>query len=302
VSVLTFSRASALVIAISLLTPLAGATAATASQPKLSVVAGESQYANVAAQIGGSFVHVTAILTNPNVDPHTFEASSQVAQEISNANVLVENGLGYDTFVNNIAQASSKSSRSVINVSTLVRLKDESSNPHIWYSPVTMPAFALALAQKLSKLLPSEKAYFNGNVKKFDTSLAPWTSEIALSVKEQSRKSVAVTEPVADYLLEAMGLKIATPQIFQSDVMNGVDPSPQGIALEQELLSNHTVGALIYNEQVVTSLTGSLRALARSHSVAVVGVFEIMPTRAQSYQDWMLSETSQILKAVNSAK
>ena len=45
------------------------------------VVAAENFYGDMAAQIGGGHVAVTSILTNPDVDPHLFEASSETARE-----------------------------------------------------------------------------------------------------------------------------------------------------------------------------------------------------------------------------
>jgi len=53
---------------------------------------------------------------------------------------------------------------------------------------------------------------------------------------------VAVTEPVADYMLEAAGAKILTPEPFQSAVMNGTDPSPQGISYQERIISGHKRG------------------------------------------------------------
>ncbi len=267
---------------------------ASATSTKLSIVAGELQYANVAQQIGGPYVSVTALMTNPNTDPHAFEASSQVAREIASANVLVQNGLGYDSFMSNIAKASPSSSRKTITVSSLVHLMNESSNPHLWYSPATMPAFAQALATQLSSLDPTHREYFQSQLKKFDASLSLWLQAIATCKSHYAGVGVAVTEPVADYLLLAMGLTIKTPYIYQADVMNGVDPSPQDIATQQSLISSHHVRSLVYNEQVSDALTSSVRSLASANRTPVVGVYEIMPTGMRSYQEWMLSATADI--------
>ena len=51
----------------------------------ISVIGAENEYANVLGQIGGRYVQASAILDNPNTDPHTFEASPSVAQKVSAA-------------------------------------------------------------------------------------------------------------------------------------------------------------------------------------------------------------------------
>ena len=86
-----------------------GASGASASGPKSSVinaVGAENEYANVLSQIGGKYVKVSSILNNPNTDPHTFEASTSVAEEVSQAQLIVQNGVGYDSFMNDIESAS----------------------------------------------------------------------------------------------------------------------------------------------------------------------------------------------------
>jgi zinc/manganese transport system substrate-binding protein len=109
---------------------------------------------------------------------------------------------------------------------------------------------------------------------------------------------VATTEPVADDLLTAMGLKNVTPWVFQADIMNGVDPSPQDVTLEEGFFTHHTVKLFCYNQQVVDSLTASIRTNAKHAGVPVVGVYETMPTPGYDYQSWMLAETRAIQAAV----
>ena len=97
-------------------------------------------------QIGGHYVNVSSILNNPNTDPHTFEASTSVAREVSEAQLIVQNGVGYDAFMNDIESASPNSNRKVIVAQHVLGLPDSTSNPHLWYSPKTMPAVAKVMA------------------------------------------------------------------------------------------------------------------------------------------------------------
>jgi zinc/manganese transport system substrate-binding protein len=260
----------------------------------------ENEYANVLGQIGGRYVHVSAILENPNTDPHTFEASPQVAREVNSASLIVQNGVGYDSWANRIESAAPNSSRKVIVVQNLLGLPDSTPNPHLWYDPRTMPAAARAMATDLAEIQPAHKAYFEANLSKFDASLTPWVSAIAQFKSAHPGVLAATTEPVADYLLTAMGIDNLTPFAFQADIMNGVDPSPEDIALENGFFSQHKVLVFAYNQQVVNSLTTSIRENALHDGVPVVGVYETMPTPGYTYQSWMLAEVHAIEKAVTS--
>jgi zinc/manganese transport system substrate-binding protein len=270
----------------------------SARQGVINAIGAENQYADVMSQIGGRYLHVSSILNNPNTDPHTFESSPSVAQEISAAELIVQNGVGYDDFMGKIEAASPNAERKVISVQQLLGLPGNTPNPHLWYDPKTMPAVAQAVATALSAFQPADAGYFEAQVKTFDTSLNPWRDAIAAFQARYPNTPVATTEPVADYLLQAMGTDNLTPFGFQADIMNGVDPTPQDITLENGFLATHQVKVFCYNQQVVDDLTTSIRLNAQKDGVAVVGVYETMPTPGYHYQSWMLAETQAIAKAV----
>ncbi len=278
--------------------PARGAPAGAARAGTIVAVGAENEYADVIAQIGGRYVSVSAIMSNPNTDPHTFEASPSVAQAVSAAELVVQNGLGYDSFMAKIEGASPSSTRKVVDVQSLLRLPNGTPNPHLWYSPATMPAVARAIASDLSTLLPARASYFAANLRRFDASLEAWHRAIASLKARFAHAPVATTEPVADYLLQAAGIDNLTPFPLQADVMNGVDPSPQGIAFEQSLFTQHRVKAFVYNEQVTDSITESFLALARQNGIPVVAVYETMPTPGYDYQSWMLAETRALAAAL----
>lgn len=277
------------------------ACTATASPPTAGVVnavGAENQYADVLSQIGGRYVHVTSILNDPNTDPHTFESSPSVAQAVAQANLVVQNGAGYDGFMDKIEAASPDRARRVIDVQHVLGLPDSTPNPHLWYSPATMPAVATVMADDLAALRPAHAAYFRANLRRFDASLTPWLDAVAAFKARYAGVAVATTEPVADDLLDAMGARNLTPFSFQADVMNGVDPPPQDVSLLDGLFTGHRVKVFCYNQQVVSSLTVAARQLAVRSGVPVVGVYETMPTPGYHYQTWMLAEVQAITRAV----
>ena len=271
--------------------------AASGSSRPVAAVGAESEYANVIGQIGGRYVTVKAIETNPNTDPHSFEASPSVANEIAAAQLVVQNGLGYDSYMDRIESASPSRTRRVIDVQKLLRLPDSTSNPHLWYAPTTMPTVAKAIAADLSALLPADASYFTANVAAFDRSLNPWLAALRAVASRYPHTPVAVTEPVGDYMLAAAGAQILTPFTFQADVMNGVDAAPQDLTFEQSLLSQHRVKLLLYNQQVTDSLTASFLAAARKYGIPVVGAYETMPA-GYTYQSWMLAEAGAVHNAI----
>ncbi len=273
---------------------LAAAPAMAAGIPVLGI---ENEYADVIAQVGGPYVSVTAIETDPNTDPHSFEVSPRIAQQIAAARLIVKNGLGYDDWANRLIAATPSAGRQVIDVQQLRGLPDNTPNPHLWYDPATMPAVADAVAAGLARLDPAHAAIFAANAKKFDASLTPWRQAIAAFKAQYPDVTVAVTEPVGDYLLQAMGADIKTPFSLQAAIMNGTDPAPQDVTAEQHLLATHEVAVLAYNQQVTDPLTASFLAAAKSHGVPVVGVYETMPS-GYHYQGWMLAEVAALRRAV----
>jgi zinc/manganese transport system substrate-binding protein len=265
-------------------------------------VGAENEYANVIAQIGGRYVTASAVESNPNTDPHSFEASPSVARAVSAAALVVQNGLGYDSYMNSIEAAAANAKRRVIDVQRLLGLPDSTSNPHLWYSPRTMPTLAREIASDLAALEPRHAAYFASQARRFEASLGAWRAALAAFRARYPRTAVATTEPVADYMLAAAGTINRTPFTLQADIMNGVDPAPQDVTAQMELLAHHRVQVFVYNQQVTDPLTASFLAAAKAGHVPVVGVYETMPTPGFDYQTWMLAEVEALRRAVASGE
>ena len=301
------ARAAIAPLVLALAVPLAAGlvagcspSLALTSNGKIVAVGAENEYADVIQQVGGKYVQASAIMSNPNTDPHTFEASASVGRLVNAAQLVVQNGVGYDTFMNTIENAVPDSSRKVIVVQDLLGLPDSTPNPHLWYKPGTMAAVAGAIATDLAALQPQHAAYFKARAAAFADSLKTWAGAIASFRHQYPGTPVATTEPVADYLLQALGADNRTPWAFQADIMNGTDPSAQDVAAERSLFTEHKVTALLYNKQVTDSLTESFIALARANGIPVVGVYETMPVPGYDYQSWMRAEVQDLRKAVAS--
>jgi zinc/manganese transport system substrate-binding protein len=260
--------------------------AAARAEP-IAIVAAENFYGDVAQQVGGPNVAVTSILTNPDQDPHLFEASASTARSLATAKIVIFNGADYDPWMSKMLAASHAQGRITIEVAKLVGRKT-GDNPHLWYDPKTMPAVAKALTAQLVKLDPAHATDYETRRGAFEASLKPLNDKIAALRQQYAGAPVTATEPVAGYLADAIGLKMRN-QRFQLAVMNDTEPSASEIAAFQKDLKSRAVKVLLYNNQTSQALTEKMRAIAKESSVPVVGFSETEPAGAR-FQDWMLSQ------------
>jgi zinc/manganese transport system substrate-binding protein len=161
-----------------------------------------------------------------------------------------------------------------------------------------MPRVAGAVAAALSGIQPGHAAYFRANAAAFTASLKPLNAAIASFKSAYPGVPVATSEPVADYLLSALGADNRTPWAFAGDVMNGTDPSPQSVAAQRALFTGHQVRVFVYNQQVTDALTESFIGLAERNHIPVVGVSETMPRLGYDYQTWMQAQVQELRSAV----
>jgi zinc/manganese transport system substrate-binding protein len=253
----------------------------------LKVVAAENVYGDLAQQIGGSNVSVHSILTNPNQDPHEFEANASNARAIADATLVVYNGADYDPWMTKLLSASRAPSRKVIEVARLVN-KRPGDNPHIWYDPAAISALSEALADTLSTLDPAHRTEYADRHAAFGRSMQPIADRIADLREKYSGSAVTATEPVFGYMAEVLGLKMRNGR-FQLAVLNGTEPSARDIAAFEKDLRTRAVKVLFYNSQTTSALTERMRTIAANAGVPIVGVTETEP-QGMTYQQWMASQ------------
>jgi zinc/manganese transport system substrate-binding protein len=290
---LIIGRFVAFAMAIS--TALAQPAEPAAPIKPITVVAAENFYGDIARQIGGAQVAVASILTNPDQDPHEFEASPSTARAFADAAVVIVNGAGYDGWAVKLLSASPATSRAVIVVAALVR-KKTGDNPHVWYDPATMPAVAEALSSLFVKLDPAHQADYARRLRIFRDSMKPLDERIAEMNKKYSGKPVTATEPVFGYMAAALGLDMRNAG-FQLAVMNDTEPSAGAVAAFEKDLRTRAVKVMLYNSQTSEALTRRMRKIATQAGVPVVGVTETEP-RGKDYQEWMLSQLNALDRAL----
>ena len=269
--------------------------AAMAVPPAISIVAAENFYGDVARQIAGPDAMVSSILTNPDDDPHMFEASPSVARALAHADIVVANGADYDPWIGKLLAASGPAHRATIVVADLVHRKT-GDNPHLWYDPATLPAFARVLADRLTAADPAHAADYAGRLKAFEASFAAVTAKAADLKAKYAGTKVTATEPVFGYMAAALGLDMQN-QRFQLAVMNGTEPAASDVAAFERDLTQHRVRLLIYNSQASDSAAQRLLAIAQAAKIPVVGVTETEPP-GTTVQAWMLGTLDAVGQAL----
>jgi zinc/manganese transport system substrate-binding protein len=282
--------------AVLLLVAVAGLAPSPAANGRITVVAAENFYGDVAAQIGGDRVSAISILNSPDQDPHLFETSPSVVREIAKAQMVIYNGVDYDAWMEKILKVTPRPGRIVINVADLLH-KKAGDNPHLWYDPATMPALAKTLAGSLSTVDAAHADDFSNRLKNFLSSLQPVNDKIAEIRGKHAGVPVTATEPVFGYMAAALHLTMRN-QRFQLSVMNDTEPSATDLAAFESDLKTHKVKVLFYNTQASDNLVQRLVQFARTAKVPVVGVTETCPTNL-SYQDWMRRELDETERALS---
>jgi zinc/manganese transport system substrate-binding protein len=273
---------------------VAWAVGAAEAEP-INVVAAENFYGDVAAQLGGENVKVTSILTNPDQDPHLFEASAATARALAEARLAIFNGADYDPWMTKLLAAAKPAGRRVIEVAKLVHRKT-GDNPHLWYDPATMPALAKALAADFAAADPAHKSEYEQRLATFIASLKPLNDAVATMRGKFAGTPVTATEPVFGYMATALGLKMRNDR-FQLAVMNNTEPSASDIAAFENDLKKKRVKVLLYNNQTTEALTQRIQKRAQEAKIPVVGVSETEPP-GKSYQDWMTGQLDALDKAL----
>ena len=268
---------------------------ARAADGKLSVVAAENFYGDVARQIGGDDVTVASVMSNPDQDPHLFETTPSTVRQIAAAQVVILNGTDYDPWMDKLLKASPKAGRAAIVVADLVGRK-AGDNPHLWYDPGTMPAAAKALAEAFAKADTAHKDGYATRLKTFLASLKPIDDKIAAIRGKFAGTTVTASEPVFGYMANALGLKMRN-ESFQLSIMNDTEPSAHDVAAFQDDLKGHKVRVMFYNKQASNKAVHTLVDLAHASKIPVVGVTETAPPNL-SYQEWMLGELNDTAKAL----
>ncbi|MHA3701816.1 metal ABC transporter solute-binding protein, Zn/Mn family [Jatrophihabitans sp. YIM 134969] len=293
------SVAAAAVVAASL-TACSSATAdAGGGGGKVAVVASTDVWGDIASQIGGSEVDVTSIITSPDADPHSFEANAQVQLKLSRARVVIENGGGYDDFVDTMLKTVGGDPTVVnaVDVSGRTAPAGGELNEHVWYDLPSVVKVAGRISDALAAAEPSAASTFQANEQAFVAKVEALEQREAAIAKGAAGKGAAITEPVPVYMLDACGLIVKTPAEFSEAVEEGTDVPPAVLAATEAQFADGEVAVLAYNEQTTGAETEAVLAAAKRGGVPVVPVTETLP-EGKDYLSWMSANLDALGAAV----
>ena len=295
---ITWGRAAARLTAVGVLLAGCGQPASGSNGRVLQVVAAENFWGGLAAQLGGSRVSVTSILTNPNADPHEYESNTRDARAFAAADYVVVNGAGYDDWAKRILGGNPNASRRVTTVADLIG-KKAGDNPHFWYNPDWVEQVADRITADYKGMDAADAGYFDQRRAAFRTALAPYHSRIASIKARFSGTRVGATESIFVYLAEALGLDLISPPEFMQAVAEGNDPPARAVAEFHDQVQSKAIKVLVFNLQTSTAVTTNLRRLATQQSIPVVGVSETLQPTDATFQDWQLAQLIRLQNALD---
>lgn len=279
--------------------PATSGTASSGSTAGISIVAAENFYGDLFKQLGGNYVSVTSILSDPNADPHQYESNVQNAVAVSNAKIVIENGDGYDSWMDKLLSASPNANRIVLVASTIAdhKLPD---NPHVWYGIDNVQTIVKAMTAALKRVDASHASAYDSNLASVSQSLASIQQTIAGMRAKYTGTPVGLTEDIYLYQATPLGLNVLTPFAFQKAIAEGNDPPADTVITANNQITHHQIKVLIYNEQTVTPITTNLQNEAKAAHIPIVPVTETMPA-GKTYQKWMLDQLASLAQALGDA-
>ncbi len=299
---MTFRRSPAIVAAVVAASALAFtgcAATANADDDRLSVVASTSVYGQIAHEVGGDSVQVTSIVSSASQDPHSFEPSARDQLAVRHADLVIENGAGYDAFVGALVSASGSKAPVVTAVESSPAWHGavDGFNEHVWYDTQTMVRVADEIADELGRLDPAEADMFDENAKAFAMAVSGLQAQLAQIQSAHGGEQIFVTEPVPLYLTTAAGLENATPAAFTEAVEEGQDVAPATLLEALNLLRSGDVAMLIANSQTGGAETSLVIAEAQQRSIPVLEFTETLP-RGDTYVSWMQANIDALEKGL----
>ncbi|MEP6599449.1 MAG: zinc ABC transporter substrate-binding protein [Actinomycetota bacterium] len=293
--------ASAVLGACSTTSPSIGPSGGSAGGGVIPVAASINAWGSLLEQLGGSHVHATSIINNPDTDPHTYEPTPADARTIARAKLFVVNGIGYDSWAAKAVAADPDRGRAVIDVGELVGVA-EGGNPHRWYAPDDVRRVADQITADLTKLDPPDAGYYRERREAFErTKLARFHQLVREIKSNYAGIPVGASESVFSPLSDALGLKLLTPPSFLTAISEGVDPSAADKAAIDDQISGRQIKVYVFNSQNSTPDVAAQVAAAKRAGIAVSTITETLSPAGASFQDWQTSQLDALAKALHGA-
>ncbi len=262
------------------------------------VVAAEDFWGSIAKQVGGSYVSVTSIITDPNDDPHSYEPTAQDARTVAEAQYVIVNGAGYDQWAENLLKANPVAGRKELNVGVL-NGKAEGDNPHMWYNPDYVTAVVNRIRDDLKSIDPAHASAFDASARAFlTTGLQQYHSLIAEIKAKYSGTPVGATESIFAYLAPALGLNLITPYSYLKAVSEGTEISAADEATVEQQVTQGQIKVLVYNSQNTPNNIQAIINLATAQNIPIATITETLSPAGATFQAWQSAQLQGIEAAL----
>jgi zinc/manganese transport system substrate-binding protein len=278
-----------------------GASAGSAGDSRLNVVAAENFWGSIAKQLAGDRAQVTSIIVDPGTDPHSYEPTAQDARTLSGAQLAIVNGIGYDNWAPKLLHASPSSGRDVLNVGDVLGLH-EGDNPHQWYSPRSVRRAIAAIAAAYDRLDPRDAAYFAQRRRDFERRDLARYDALRREIRARyAGVAVGYSESIFQPLGEDLGLRLLTPYSFAKAIAEGTDVTAADKQTVDAQVRERRIGVWVFNSQNVTPDVQRVNELARARAIPVATVTETLSPASDSFQQWQVAELEGLAHALHEA-
>ena len=225
--------ASMIIAALAL--SVAPVSAQQANGGPLSVVATFSILGDFARNVGGDRVSVT-MLVGPNSDTHVYTPTPSDAKEITDAKLVIVNGLGLEGWLPRLIKSSGSKAATVVATRGIATRKIENghdhgpgdADPHAWQSVLNAKTYVANIRDALTAADPAGADAYRANAAAYLARLDALDREIREAVAKipPERRSVISTHDAFGYFAAAYGIKFIAPQ----GVSTESEPSARDIA------------------------------------------------------------------------
>ncbi len=242
---------------------LVGACGAQPQNPsptgaRLTVVTTTTVLADFVRQVGGARVTVHALVPKGG-DVHTFDPAPSDAAQLSQADLLVMNGLGLDDWLLAFAEQAGARDAAVVTLATNHADVDYiSDNPHLWMNPAYASIYVDQLRLKLIEIDADGQQTYDANAAAYDDSLIAlddWARGQLATIPAAGRRVVSFHDAfpylAAAYDLEIVDVLVAAP---------GQDPSPAEVVRVIEAIRSSGVKAILAEAQFSDELADTIAA------------------------------------------
>ncbi|BCL36911.1 metal ABC transporter substrate-binding protein [Nostoc sp. MS1] len=245
------------------------ATSPSAQKPKIKIVATILPVYLFTKAVAGEAADVS-ILLPPGTEVHEYQATPDTVKAIATANVLVENGLGLEEFLDNTVKNAqnpqltqidaSKNIKAVNEISPVVKTatKDQNhehsqGNPHVWLDPVLAKQQVKNIRDGLIAADPANKTTYQTNADAYIKELNNLDNEFQQGLKNTANCTFITFHDAFPYLAQRYNLKqVAVVQIPEDQL------SPTDVQKTVNTVKNYKVKALFSEPGVDNKLLTSL--------------------------------------------